>query len=715
MTGCHRVQLSFFLSVAEHIDDSGDSKRQGDAHRERMARRSRERTAAASDIGEIPKIKNKRRRNACEKNLFKFLVTYFPHSTGLNPFSDDHKRVIERIQHCSLYGGRFVNAVYRGFAKTTISENSAIWSVLYGHRRCVPIFGNSRTSAADLLDSIKLELETNDLLYEDFPEVCHAIRALEGKPQRCASQTFDGERTYIEWTADRIVFPTIPGSLASGCVIMTRAIVAARGLKQKSRSGENLRPDFVLLDDVQDDESASTAHQVKKRMNAITKSVLKMAGHTKSLAVVMNATVICKEDLVDQLLDQTRNPAWQGERIPMIRQWADCHEDLWLGKYAELRNSYDPDSPGDQKRAWKRATDFYRKNRKKMDAGCQVSWKHCFDPECEISAIQHAYNALIDDGEEAFASEYNQQPMSPEEDAEIRLTPKDVSAKLNRLARAAVPAECHTLTAMIDVHDKLLYWAVVGWAEGFTGYVVDYGTYPEQRRTHFAMRQANPTLMAKSPGTGLEAATYRGLEVLCDQVAGREWALDGGGSMRISRLLIDANYHATGDVVYQFCRQSRHAAILLPSHGKGITASNTPMAEWARLQNAAYGLNWRINKSKGRPVRSILIDTNYWKSFAAARWATAMGDPGCLSLWGTDAKRHQLFAEHICAESSKRMQRPDGRTVDEWSLPPSRPDNHWGDCLVGCCVAASVQGIHLPEHGKTKTKAKRKKRKVSYL
>ena len=37
-----------------------------------------------------------------------------------------------------------------------------------------------------------------------------------------------------------------------------------------------------------------------------------------------------------------------------------------------------------------------------------------------------------------------------------------------------------------------------------------------------------------------------------------------------------------------------------------------------------------------------------------------------------------------------------GRTVDEWKLRPERGDNHWLDCLVGCAVAASMEGASLP-------------------
>jgi len=75
-----------------------------------------------------------------------------------------------------------------------------------------------------------------------------------------------------------------------------------------------------------------------------------------------------------------------------------------------------------------------------------------------------------------------------------------------------------------------------------------------------------------------------------------------------------------------------------------------------------------------------------------------MGDPGCLSLFGQDDNVHRLLADHLTAEY--RVQTlARGRTVDEWKLRATRPDNHWLDCLVGCAVAASVQGAGLPGVG----------------
>jgi len=93
-----------------------------------------------------------------------------------------------------------------------------------------------------------------------------------------------------------------------------------------------------------------------------------------------------------------------------------------------------------------------------------------------------------------------------------------------------------------------------------------------------------------------------------------------------------------------------------------------------------------------RALRHVEIDTNFWKTFVHERLATAMGDFGCLSIFGRKAVEHRLFAEHLTAEYRVRTEGR-GRTVDEWKLPAHKPDNHWFDCVVGCAAAASMQGV----------------------
>jgi len=275
------------------------------------------------------------------------------------------------------------------------------------------------------------------------------------------------------------------------------------------------------------------------------------------------------------------------------------------------------------------------------------------------------------------------------------LSADQIAAKTNGLRRAEVPVGANHLTMFIDVQATLLFWLICAWESDFTGYVIDYGAYPDPKRPYFTLRDARRTLMTMHKGTGQEGAIYAGLEALTGVYLTREFRRDDGACLKVERCLIDANWGTSTDVVYQFCRQSAYAAVLLPSHGRFVGASSVPFAEYKRKTGDRIGLNWRIPNVQGkRAIRHVLYDTNYWKSFVFGRLGVPMGDPGCLSLFGRDPQAHRLLADHLTAEYFVRTQGR-GRTVDEWKLRVDGLDNHWLDCLVGCAVAASMQGATL--------------------
>lgn len=669
----------------------------GNRHRKRMAKRMRDQSAEAADIGEIPAVVNPERKEACRYDLGLFLKTYYPNSTGLCPFSEDHERVIARLQKCILEGGRFINAVYRGFAKTSIATNAAQWATLYGHRKFVVAFSASAEQAQDMIDSIKTELAENDLLYEDFPEVCHAIRELEGKYQRCHSQTHNGELTHVGWRADRVILPRIAGSVAAGAILAARGMTGSgtRGLLRTMPDGTKPRPDFVIVDDPQTEETASTPGQVRKRLKIIVKSILKLAGHRKSLAIVVNATVIAPDDVVEQLLNPVKHPSWLGERIKMVRQWATAHQQFWLTRYAELRNTFDHTDPDDQKRAHAEATALYVANRAEADAGCVVSWEHCLDEDAgEVSAVQHAYNMLIDDGPEVFACECQNEPLKSPEEQE-RLTNREIAARTNGLARQRFPSEVGYVTTFIDLQDALLYYAVAAWHPDFTGYVVDYGTFPDQRRKYFTLRDAQRTLQDEYPGETQERQWFQGLTRLTDMLCGRDWVRLDGVVMRVGQCLIDANYGLSTKTVKKFCLTSKWSPILLPSHGRGIKAGDAAMSQYRPKPGEQFGHNWiKRPDAEAKGLRNVSADVNYWKSIVHNRLRLKFPSKQAISFWGDDDREHEMFADHLTAEVPIKTEGR-GRVVEQWDLKPEKPDNHYLDCLVGCAVGASILGAHV--------------------
>ena len=62
--------------------------------------------AAGRDIAPIPAVANPARREACRLNLRLFLETYYPDAFRLE-WSEDHLRVIEKIQRVALKGQLF--------------------------------------------------------------------------------------------------------------------------------------------------------------------------------------------------------------------------------------------------------------------------------------------------------------------------------------------------------------------------------------------------------------------------------------------------------------------------------------------------------------------------------------------------------------------------------------------------------------------------------
>ena len=697
----HRTRAGFRIGDGRHVDmlryvawlvdvcHRPEAEPDADPYstlKERARARNAAIAQAGRDIGELPAIANPDRRHQAERDFRFFCEAYFPLTFHL-AWSPDHLKVITRIEEAVLEGGLFAMAMPRGSGKTTICECACIWAVLNGHREFVCLIGSNEGHAMDMLDSIKTELDGNELLLADFPEVIFPIQCLDGIANRCSGQLHQGERTHIGWTAREVVLPTMPGSMASGAIIKVAGITGRiRGMKFKRPDGQTVRPSLVVLDDPQTDESARSLSQCANRESILAGAVLGLAGPGKKISGIMPCTVIRPGDMADSILDRDRHPEWNGERTRMVYSFPD-DEKLWA-RYAELRAEGMRSGDGG-----KAATEFYAQHREAMDAGAKIAWpeRHNHD---ELSAIQHAMNLKLQD-EAAFFAEYQNEPLPEETVDEDMLTADQVTAKINNLQHGEIPIACNHLTMFIDVQQKLLFFCVCAWEDDFTGYVVDYGSFPDQKRPYFTLRDARHTLATASPGSGLEGTIYAGLEALTQQYLSREWKRDDGAMLRIDRCLIDANWGHSTDVVYQFCRQSSHSTILTPSHGRFVGASSIPFSEYKRKQGDRVGLNWRIPNVRGkRAVRHVVFDTNWWKSFVHARLAVSMGDRGCLSLFGSKPETHRLFAEQVTAEYFVKTSGR-GRTVDEWKLRPEQSDNHWLDCLVGCAVAASIQGAVL--------------------
>ncbi|MCE9618441.1 MAG: phage terminase large subunit family protein [Planctomycetes bacterium] len=677
-----------------------------EVHRQREAQRSRDKSRSGRDIGPIPPCLNPERRAACSKSLKLFCETYFRAIFYL-AWCRNQLKTIEKIEVTVFRGGLFAVAEPRGEGKTRLCEAGALLGILEGYRRFIVPIGATTEEANNSLESMKNSLAHNDLLLEDYPEVCYPVRCLEGITARARGQLCEGRPTNMVWTRNKIVLPSIPGSKSAGGVIRTAGLTGQiRGMYHKCASGEVIRPDQVILDDPQTDESAMSLSQNRQREKIISGAVLGLAGPGKKISAVMPCTVIAPGDMADSILDRKKHPEWHGERMKMVYEWPK-RMDLWE-QYREIRHeSLQNDGAGEP------ATKFYRKHRKEMDAGAVVAWPERKEDD-EISGLQCAMNLRFRD-EKVFFSEYQNDPL-PLDDApssEVRLDPDLIVQLVNGIPRCTVPLWSTRITAFIDVQKACLWWMVCAWSDGFTGAIVDYGTWPDQQKENFTLSQVSKTLQRAFPRAGLEGAIRGGLDGLGAHLLARDWIRQDKSIARIDRLFVDANWGDSTDTVYGWCEQSPHSAVITPAHGRFIGATSTPFSEYKKRPGERVGTHWRMPLSAGkRSIRHIVTDVNWWKSFMFRRFATNKGDKGSLSMFGRRPQQHEMLAEHLTSEKPVPVTAK-GRTVNEWKLIRPGRDNHWWDCLVGCAVAASMQGISL--EGEAGATATRKKTKLSEL
>lgn len=578
----------------------------------------------------------------------------------------------------------------RGSGKTTIHQRAAIWAINYGLRPYVFLVSADAKKANAGLRSIKTEYEFNPLLFADFPEISIPVRELQGVAQAARSQHIDGVPTLIDWTAERAQLPHVEGSLASGALIGVGGITAAaRGAQITLPGGDVLRPSLVLVDDFQTRESAASPTQCKTRLDTLTGDLLGMRGPGEMFAMLVTSTVIYQGDAADQLLDRKKFPEFHGTRKKLVYSWP-IDERKWE-EYAELRKQAfrEDREPTD-------ADAFYLANREEMDAGAVVAWPERKLDE-EISAIQHAYNLRIADPD-AFEAEYQNEPVRQLIDDLAFLTADQIAEKLSNRPRGEIPETIQHITGAIDVQGNSLWWVIAAWTEGFSGYVLDYGVFPDQGRQFYSQRDLSRSFATEWPLISEEEAIRKALDELSASLARRRWTLDNGVQMGLSRLLVDEGYK--DHLIHGFCKESSLSAIVTPAKGWGITAKSPPMNDLPRKQGEKVGWNWRLRMAgQNRSLRHVLWDANAWKTFIQERFATLAGGNGALALSGNKPMDHRLFAQHMTAEFPTRTEGR-GRSVIEWTLRPSRPDNHWLDALAMCCVGASMCGATYMDRGR---------------
>jgi len=671
------------------------------ADRQRHAKKR----ARARDIVIDFSRQDMKRRTKGEKDPAFFLKIYFPHIFYL-PFSPNQKHNITELDRIMRHGGMKAIAAPRASGKTSITKCMVIRGLVYNLIKWIPWIEANLEMAMDTLEDLAsffADPRGDDLFGADFPEYCTPIRLLEGEAQRARRQTYKGKSTKIRWGIKRIILPTIAADSTPNGTPATGGIIQAFGAEKAIRGlvRQEKRPDFVGINDIETEETARSLTQTHNILKNITKAIQGLAAPGKRISIGILCTIIRKGCVADQLTDLKKYPQWSGERQMMVEKMPTNLE-MWE-RYIYLRQKEQRQLGEDRKDRgiYRIADNYYRRNRRAMDAGCVVNNRHRYNKEngadrkpVEISAIHGVLNIIADHTWEYFFCECQNQP-TEEIAGAAQIDKTIIEAKVNGFDRGVIPPGCEKIILCADPHDTRLFWGVVAWKPGLTGYVIDYG----------AERVLSPmagTVSQKEKKEQVEIAITEAISRFRNQIEARGgWpSADTGEMTNLNIALVDAGY--LPEAIYAGCRRSA-GGIWRPSMGaSGRTGRyRTPKpSETIKGVGAGHHKSWQ---PKSRIWLTVIDPDKYKKRCQDGFLAPAIDSPGSISLFGDDPGQHRAFAEHIAAEAWNE-------TKSKYESVPGSRQNHWLDIIAGCCAGAEIAGLHLQAVPAPRRKGKKKKR-----
>lgn len=192
-----------------------------------------------------------------------------------------------------------------------------LWAASNGIVRFAVAFAHADAQAREHLQTFKSELDTNPLLRADFPELCEPAR-------RPASGTTLADRQGMLHTS-------------SGFVFAARGIDSASlGLKVKE-----VRPDLLILDDVEPEEASYSPILAGKRLGTITDGIFPLNIRAR---VVMVGTVTMPDSIMHQLVKAANGvevAAWIADEkitphhhLPIVTDDEGRERSVWPEKWA---------------------------------------------------------------------------------------------------------------------------------------------------------------------------------------------------------------------------------------------------------------------------------------------------------------------------------------------------------------------------------------------
>lgn len=280
-----------------------------------------------------------------------------------------------------------------------------LYLLAYGMRKFVLIVSSSGRNASNILKDVwRVVQEKETAFAQDFPELCKPFELCNGATRR--RQLYKGVSTELQRNATTLVFARLQKDGAelptSGSVVTVRGVSSGiRGLKVG-----RLRPDMVILDDLQTAASAANPEQVQKLQDLIHKDIMNLSSKGK-LAVLMTSTPICPGDLCDKVENDV---AWKTTKFKAVIEWPeDVRKNGWDGLWGKYFAIYDKENTLDRDHS--ESLKFYKANFDAMNKGAKTFADRFKESDGHVSALQAVLEKRHVIGRNAFEAEMQMAPV----------------------------------------------------------------------------------------------------------------------------------------------------------------------------------------------------------------------------------------------------------------------------------------------------------------
>lgn len=662
-----------------------EQRRATSTERDRDALRKRDARSESARIT-IPECKNPQRRERALRDPELFLRGEYFTNRYSRPFGKLHYAIIDALLEVAENGGKQSIAAPRGRGKSEITKGMLTYLIFAGKVRFPIPVCQTTADAEKIYKDFRNKVANNQKLFEDFPEICAPVRALDGAPQRAGRQHIDGIPTGIIWTNDRLRLANVPAKYR-GPIDYGGVFMEFRGLDAAIRGVNNdgTRPDFIIIDDPETRVSARSDAQIADRINAIEKDIAGLAGEDEELAQVMLSTIQNRKCVSYIYTDPEQKPSWMGRRFGWVETWPNewCKYDETGEQIPGLWHEYMAIRGRDQRagdRYGRGATQFFLDNQEAMVAGGSLladNYKAKVLPDGFVtvhSAWQVVFNSIADTSFDAFCTEYQNDPPEVEQIQTIDLSYSHVATCLSGNAQWTIPPWVKHVVRGIDMGKVNCHYVDIGFDTDGTGTVIDYGRFT----TH--------GLAVNSSDEAIELAMLNALQAFAIE----------NNRYNIDLAFVDSGYYP--QAIYEACRRlgGRYKPIKGPDSNYKMPKASDTVQCWYECHASL------VNDANRRPVWLFHPNTEFWKNWLQERWTQ---DPfvggqltrGSMTLFeppANDIKFHQTFARSMVSERLEHVPIPGGGYKSVWNVI-DRGNNHYLDAAGYACAAGGCLGVRL--------------------